>query len=42
MTADAQRILIAGLIHVVSPNNFDPFREGLAPPDLSDGWASQT
>lgn len=33
-----QRILLAALIQCVSPNRFDPFDEGLRPPDLSDSW----
>lgn len=36
----AQRLLIAGLIQVISPNNFDPFDDGLVPPDMSDGWTA--
>jgi hypothetical protein len=39
LSSDAQRILIAGLIHVVSPNVFNPFDEDLNPPDVSDSWA---
>jgi hypothetical protein len=38
LSGDAQRILIAALIQVVSPNRFDPFDEGLRDPDLSDSW----
>lgn len=36
----AQRVLITALIQSVSPNRFDPFDEGLRPPDLSDSWRS--
>jgi len=39
LTEPAQRILIAALIMMVSPNRFDPFDEQLQPPDLSDSWA---
>lgn len=38
LSEPAQRILIVGLIAVFSPNDFDPFDEALAPPDMSDSW----
>jgi hypothetical protein len=38
LTPEAQRILIAALIMVISPNRFDPFDEQLQAPDLSDSW----
>jgi hypothetical protein len=38
LTEEAQRILIAALIMVVSPNRFEPFDDQLQRPDLSNSW----
>mgnify|MGYP001263665849 CR=1 FL=1 len=40
LSEPAERILIASLIAVFSPNDFDPFDEALAAPDMSDSWAT--